>query len=306
MTTNIGGVEALNFDDIKFDVETGPIKDKEGRDIPSNVRRGIYNKDNGELISTCGSKYQPVAHYLIGEKIRDKLIQSEIDLSNIEVTNELYDNGTKWRMSVIFNKYIAEPAVGDILKLRLVVDSSLDLSRMLSSIFDALRMWCLNGCLSSLYRINNRYKHTSGLDLEALSNKIALAPSKFNEDKELFSAMIISEVSKDEALQFIKKTIAHRPKPSQPNHYSKPLTDNLINRFEKEATGLGYTMWALYNALTHYASHPDKTEDWGETRGRLHNVQYHREGQVAKALQHNMWTVLLNPIDVRKDYYKYN
>ena len=67
MTTNIGGVEALNFDDIKFDVETGPIKDKEGRDIPSNVRRGIYNKDNGELISTCGSKYQPVAHYLIGE-----------------------------------------------------------------------------------------------------------------------------------------------------------------------------------------------------------------------------------------------
>ena len=302
-----GGAEALNFDAMKFDVETAPLFDKGGIQIPKEIRQGIYNKDTGDIISTCGSKYQPVAHYQIGEKIRDKLIHSEVDLSDIEVTNWLYDDGAKWRMQIVFNKYIAEPQVGDILKLRMLIDSSLDLTRMFSAIFDALRLWCLNGCVSPAIHVANRYKHTFGFNMEAVANKIALAPSKYNESKEEFEKMIKSEVTREEALQFFKKTIGHRPRPTEPNHYSKPLVDNLTNRFEKEAMGLGYTLWALYNTLTHYSSHPEKDEDWGDTRGKLHNVQYNRERQVAKALMNDMWLVLFtdNLDGQRSAYYKY-
>ena len=303
-----GGADALNFDAIKFDVETGPLYTRDKKPVAKEIRRGIYNTDTGNLISTCGSKYKPVAHYEIAEKLRDKLIQSEVDLSDIQVTNWLYDEGAKWRMEILFNKYIAEPAIGDILKLRMLVDSSLDLTRMFSAIFDALRMWCLNGCVSSLYQIHNRYKHTFGFNIEAIANKIALAPSKYNENKEEFERMIKTEVSRDEALQFFKKTIGHRPRPTEPNHYSKPLVDNLTNRFDKEAMGLGFTLWTLYNALTHYSSHPDKNEDWGDTRGKLHNVQYNRERQVAKAISNDMWLVLFtdNLDGQRNQFYKYN
>ena len=33
----------------------------------------------------------------------------------------------------------------------------------------------------------------------------------------------------------------------------------LLDRFEKEQTELGQTMWAGYNALTHWATHTDET-----------------------------------------------
>jgi len=304
-----GGRTALSMpSNLKFDVETGPIKDREGRDISPRIRRGIYNKSNNELISTCGSKYVPVAHYQIAEKLNEKLIANEIDLSDIKVTDELYDEGTKWRREIVFNKYIAEPQIGDVLKLRMVVDSSLDLSRMFSAVFDALRLWCLNGCVSPAIHVANRYKHTFGFNVDAVANKIALAPSKYNESKEEFEKMIKSEVTTEEAVQFFKKTIGHRPRPTEPWHYSKPLVDNLANRFQKEAMGLGYTLWAMYNALTHYSSHPDKSEDWGETRGKEHNVKYNRERAVAKALNHDMWLVLFtdNLDGQRSAYYKYN
>ena len=312
METSIqeGGRTALSVPSIlNFDVETGPIQDRNGETISKFIRRGIYNKTSGELISTCGSKYVPVAHKDIVEKVNSKLLQNpSIDLSDIKVVDETYDDGSKWRREIIFNKYVAEPQVGDVLKLRMVIDSSLDLTRMFAATFDALRLWCLNGCLSPAIHVANRYKHTFGFNVDAVAEKIALAPSKFNESKDEFELMIKSEVTPEEALQFFKKTIGHRPRPSEPSHYSKPLVDNLANRFRKESMGLGNTLWALYNALTHYASHPDRTEDWGDTRGKEHNVKYNRERAVAKALTHDMWLVLFtdNLDGQRSVHYKYN
>ena len=45
-----GGAEALNFDAMKFDVEVGPLKDRDDNEISSTIRRGIYNKDTGDII----------------------------------------------------------------------------------------------------------------------------------------------------------------------------------------------------------------------------------------------------------------
>ena len=62
---------------------------------------------------------------------------------------------------------------------------------------------------------------------------------------------------------FLKDTICKKNSKSAKANLVKPVNETkmnyLLDRFEKEQTELGQTMWAGYNALTHWATHTDET-----------------------------------------------
>ena len=57
--------------------------------------------------------------------------------------------------------------------------------------------------------------------------------------------------------------------------------DALMKQYHEERQTLGNTAWAAYNAMTHWASHPDASKPY--------NVERTRSNAVAKALRSNTW-----------------
>ena len=77
----------------------------------------------------------------------------------------------------------------------------------------------------------------------------------------------------------------------------------LLDRFEKETPDLGNTMWAGYNALTHWATHTDETIEKeidnklvkirsGKSTADVPSVQRTRNDEVRQVIECESWKQL--------------
>ena len=81
---------------------------------------------------------------------------------------------------------------------------------------------------------------------------------------------------------------------------SERLFNYLIHRFDEERAELGRTMWAAYNALTHWATHTKETwtgddgkeRQTGRTGASEHMVQRQRNDKVRGVITSPTWTYL--------------
>jgi hypothetical protein len=76
------------------------------------------------------------------------------------------------------------------------------------------------------------------------------------------------------------------------------LMNALLYMFDKEKPELGGTMWAAYNALTHWATHTNETVtnletgkeyQTGKKTAKVYDVQRKRNEQVASVLNSDAW-----------------
>ena len=78
---------------------------------------------------------------------------------------------------------------------------------------------------------------------------------------------------------------------------NRRLMNYLLHRFEEEERELGRTMWAGYNALTHWSTHldPEWTADAGKTwktgrkDARPHYVARSRSDAVRTVIESDRW-----------------
>lgn len=308
---NEGSADALNTDAIKFDIALEPLTTSNGLAVDTNVRRAVVDTTNGKVVGTCGKNYKPTAYYKIFDMVSNGLRKSNIDLSDITVTDNVYDNGAKAHRKIQFNKIEKSLAKkDDIIKLELNIHSSLDLSRKISSIFGAIRLWCLNGCVTSDYNIGRHFKQTLGLSPSWLADNSVTALVNFEKNKLMFDRMLASDVNDNEVSMFFKETLAKLSKPSGNQidgfvHHSKNRLTNLMNRYAKEKTLCGGSnLWSVYNTMTNYSTHVDN-KDWvgtdldsngnvitSELSGAKHNIKYSRELAVAKSLNHPLFKMV--------------
>ena len=82
------------------------------------------------------------------------------------------------------------------------------------------------------------------------------------------------------------------------------LSDYLLYRYQQEQGSLGKTLWALYNAVTHWSTHTDETYEKVNDKGNVveiamgrkgsskANVQKEREIKVREMLDSRYWQKL--------------
>ena len=304
-----GNADALEVPaGVKFDIALEPLQTANGLTVDYQTRRAVVDKTNGRVVGTCGKNYSPTAYYEVFDMVSNSLKQSNIDLKDITVIDNVYDNGAKAHRKIQFNRIEKSLAKkDDIIKLELNIHSSLDLSRKISSIFGAIRLWCLNGCVTSDYNVARHFKQTVGLNTEWLANNSVTALDNFENNKQMFDRMLATSVTDDEVAQFFKDTIAKLSKPTGNKidgfvYHSKDKLTNLMNRYTKEVNLCGGSnLWSVYNTLTNYSTHVD-SKDWTGTTvnqngdvvkadlvGAKHNVKYNRELAVANSLSHPLF-----------------
>ena len=289
----------------KFDIALEPLQTVDGLVVDFQTRRAVVDKTNGRVVGTCGKNYSPTAYYDVYNMVSNSLRKSDIDLKDITVIDNVYDNGAKAHRKIQFNRIEKSLAKkDDIIKLELNIHSSLDLSRKISSIFGAIRLWCLNGCVTSDYNVARHFKQTVGLNTGWLANNSVSALQNFDNNKVMFDRMLDTSVTDDEVAKFFKDTIAKLSKPTGNKidgftYHSKDKLTNLMNRYTKEISLCGGSnLWSVYNTLTNYSTHVSN-QDWTGTtvnengkvvkadlQGAKHNVTYNRELAVAICLSH--------------------
>jgi len=101
--------------------------------------------------------------------------------------------------------------------------------------------------------------------------------------------------------QILSETVCRKAGKAAELGHANPVNERLMNyllhRFNEERDELGRTLWAGYNALTHWATHTNETwtgEDGverqtGKKTGTVHMVQRQRNDKVRGVIESPAW-----------------
>jgi Domain of unknown function (DUF932) len=262
-----------------FPVEMQPIFDRFGNPIPD--QKCIMRADTNEVLGVHGSRYQMVRHEDVVDSIMDAVADANIS-ADYETKFSVIENGRKLRGEILFNNVTVEPKVGDYVKFRISFFNSYDGSWSFSQSADGLRLWCLNGCTNADHTAVSRFKHTTSINVEGSAAKMIRGLETFMQQPERWKKWMAAPVTSSMAETFFKATVAKAYTQQEKGKTNEKQLERLLSIYGNEADNLGNNKWALYNALTYWASHTNELKNPEVARRN-------REDAIAKAMQHKLW-----------------
>jgi hypothetical protein len=270
-------------DKYKFDVGLEPIY-YFSKEINGETKEGALFKDaNGKIIEgtfkeipnhyqvwdttnqrpipngVVGSKYHPTAIYELMDNFNEGLVRANLDTGCV-VKDAMYEGGAKFVRTISYPNITIEPKtrkVGDIIRFEIVFRTSLDGSWVHSLQILPIRLLCLNGMVGvdSNYKLIFNFKHTTGFNPSVIRDKVMIGQESFQEMQTWFESLSNAEVTTDDVKALLKQTLFKKQAQKDAELKENKTFNWMMEQFLRETKDLGMTMWAVYNMLTHYATH---------------------------------------------------
>lgn len=272
------------INDWNFPIEMMPTPNAvTGEPVPNSVQ--VIRTDTDEVMGVHGSKYKPVSHQLAVESILDAAKAANIS-SDFKTKIEVYEGGRKLRAKITWPDVTMAPQVGDHIQYQALANNSLDGSWSFELWSQGLRLWCLNGCTTPDVITRTRYKHTASINVESSAAKIQDGLRHFFEQKDQWRDWMVTKVSNEIAENFFKKHLCKmHTRQSDTTKTNERQLNNLLFQWSEEKAALGPNKWALYNTLTHWATHTDDMRS-------PHTARHNREAIITSAMRSNTWKEL--------------
>ena len=272
---------------------------------------GLYNSSLDKLLATrpVSSTYQLVPHHELFFEQAKILGQSDLPLDNITVKDQLYKDGLQAHRTIFFHDL--ETTVSnnkDKVLSRIDIFNSCDMSWSFQVFSGAYRDLCRNTLVFGGQKAyHQQAKHTRNLSTTALMTKASIGLEFWNNQKETMLNWRAKDMSLEQFGQILKQTICKKKSKSAELNLTNPVNETklnyLLDRFEKETPDLGKTMWAGYNALTHWATHTDETIEKeidnklvkirsGKSTADKPSVQRTRNDEVRNVIECDAWKEL--------------
>ena len=273
---------------------------------------GLYNSSLDKLLATrpVSSTYQLVPHHELFFEQAKILGQSDLPLDNITVKDQLYKDGLQAHRTIFFHDL--ETTVSnnkDKVLSRIDIFNSCDMSWSFQVFSGAYRDLCRNTLVFGGQKAyHQQAKHTRNLSTTALMTKASIGLEFWNNQKETMLNWRAKDMSLEQFGQILKQTICKKKSKSAELNLTNPVNETklnyLLDRFEKETPDLGKTMWAGYNALTHWATHTDETIEVlneknqmvkirsGKSTADKPSVQRTRNDEVRNVIECDAWKEL--------------
>lgn len=279
-----------------FPVALRPLwiaQDREGNSpafnkVPSSFRRAVVRTDTDQILGTVGSRYHLTPHSDLIEAINTALAEASLPLTNLEVRDHVHEGGAKIRRELIFKDLVIEPQVDDLVHFKIDIFNSYNEQWAFQHLASAERLWCLNGCTNSMYAFRTYRKHTRTLSIESEAAKLQQAVQMFEQDEVKFRRWTQTKFGYERFEEWMRKSIAKSPRPSDPDNINKAALDQLLDGYKLEQSRLGDTLWGAYNTLTAWSTHVEANRK----TTKVHDLRRRREAQVASALNHPLWKEL--------------
>jgi hypothetical protein len=147
----------------------------------------------------------------------------------------------------------------------------------------AIEFYCMNGMISGDYQ-SAYNKHTSGLVVSGIGNSIERALHVFAESEALWQNWADTPVKHAFAMDLFRQLAS-----------SDKLRENLTQQYMREREDRGENLWAVYSALTYYASHAEgefKLRESVTQQDTEASTMLQRELTVAKWVNSAAWKKL--------------
>ena len=275
----------------------------------------LRNTVSGEVLDSppVAKTYKLVDH---GEVFRHQgntiVDNASLPTGNLTVVDRLYEGGRKASRAVYFNDLTFDiDGKGDGVTARADIVNSVDMSWAFQVFSGAYRDYCRNTMVFGGQKAyHQKRKHTASLSPSAMIAKANLGLDMFMNHREKMDEWMTIELHPSQWTEILENTVCRLTgegrKLSSDNttRVNGRLLDYLTYRFNEEQRELGRTLWAGYNALTHWATHTDTTwerqNDDGTTtelqtsRGNAqqHRVQFKRNADVRAVLESPQWLAL--------------
>jgi hypothetical protein len=272
---------------------------------------GLYNSSLDKLLETrpVSSTYKLVPHHELFHEQAKILGQSDLPLENITVKDQLYKGGLQAHRTIFFHDL--ETTVSnnkDKVLSRIDIFNSCDMSWSFQVFSGAYRDLCRNTLVFGGQKAyHQQAKHTRNLSTTALMTKASIGLEFWNNQKETMLNWRAKDMSLEQFGNILKQTICKKKSKSAELNLTNPVNETklnyLLDRFEKETPDLGKTMWAGYNALTHWSTHTDETIEKeidnklvkirsGKSTADKPSVQRTRNDEVRTVIECDAWKEL--------------
>ena len=267
-----------------FPVEEQPVFTQDGEIIPDH--KCIVRTDTGKTLGLHGSRYRIISHDDVVNSILDGVKASNLT-SDYEVNVDVIEGGRKLRGEIIFPDLVQQPAVNDYVQFRVSFFNSYDGSWAFSQQANGLRLWCLNGCTTADAIAKSRFKHTASVNVDGSAAKIIGGAEHFMGRSQVWQSWMQTRLNNDQVEQFFRSTICKVvTKQKQVAKTNEKQLENLISGWDREKVDLGWNKWALYNCLTHWATHTNDLKSPQIAR-------YNREIAISNAMNHRLFTSMV-------------
>ena len=288
--------------------------------LKADKRKAVVRSDTGDFIGNHSKRYKTIPHIDLYKKHTEKLLDSNLGGGALEVIDQTWDNGAKARRTIHFLDHKTEVKNNDNICLRSDIFNSIDGSWAFQTFTGAFRSLCLNTLVFGGQKFyHERRKHTSGLNVNSALSKISNTLDIYTNQSDKFKKWSNAKVTDAQVIQLLANTVAKKESKTvatlslhdimgddlyKKDVYNKDLVntnlcDYLYYRYQQEQGSLGQTLWALYNAVTHWSTHTDETFERENKKGKVIEISMGRKGSQKANVQKDREIAVRNMLDSR-------
>ena len=260
----------------------------------------LQNTATGGLLNVrpVGKSYALVPHDGLFKAQAQQLAASDLPLRNVEVCDRIYEQGARVHRTIYFHDLedlsITKDGKRDKVRCRMDMFNSVDMSWALQIFSGAYRDLCRNTLVFGGEKAYHQRKiHRGSISPEAMIAKATMGLSMWQDQRDVMDRWRNTPLTNRQFADILKETICYKKTAAAENDERLAVNEKrlnwLIERFREERPELGETMWAAYNALTHYATHLPMTRNDNANREM---TQTRRNNEVRAVIASPSWQYL--------------
>ena len=236
-----------------------------GQPVPDKMF--VVREDNDQPLAVVGSKHRPTNYRKLWEPLREGLIASDLDLTDATVQWHVVNNGAAMFADVTLKAYDFERIIGEPTSMKMRVLNSVNGSWKYDVSAFLLRLACLNGMSRVDQGTSASFKHTVNTDPEKIGDVASQWPILLESDGHFFNHMKKVQITGEEAKDVFAKFCTTTTKVE--SRVNKAWLGRMVTLWDNYSRSIGQNGYALYNALTHYGTHSDKSTSRGDVNAKL-------------------------------------
>jgi hypothetical protein len=256
----------------------------------------LQNRATGNVIDVTPFRgsYTLKPHDLLMAEQAEQITRSELPVGNVEVVDRIFEEGVRVHRTIYFHDLISNIGKeSDMVRCRLDVFNSVDKSWSFQIFSGAYRDLCRNTLVFGGEKAyHQKKKHVGSMSTDAMTEKAIMGLDMWANQSEQMKLWQQAKLTEKQFVEMLKETIC-RKNTKAANHeglaesvsVNERRLNYLLERFAEERRELGETMWAGYNALTHWATHLPDARD----KGRAEKKRFDRNNQVRQIITGPDW-----------------
>tara|TARA_Y100000588_G_C14195020_1_gene899784 strand:+ start:49 stop:987 length:939 start_codon:yes stop_codon:yes gene_type:complete len=293
---NMRILESLgNYTAGDFEVASSPVRyvDTDGVAHTDSNNKVLYRKDTGDVLNVVKNRYK-MAQYRDSWRAAERILaSSNLNLEGVTRRMEESHNGGRAFAVYTLPAHTVDLGKGDESALQISAYSSFDGSWCFTLEVGAVRMLCANSQVSingfSLYKS----KHTPSLNIGHGVGKISKALEVYEKEAERWKRWKDQVVTNRQAFDTFAVAANCKFPKSQPNMTVHSLLEEpevyrnkallyMWNQYTgTEQKHLGSNEWAVFNAMTHWATHAKAAKKTAQAN--IASIKVRRNEQVRTA-----------------------